>query len=186
MDCMCCMGLHRSTIKATWLVVLLFRCVKRVLSPLLYCLLSANAFWYSLLLWNQPEIFLEHFDTTLLSRCLVYISVYTMMYVAHTVDTARSDRTKCDNYLSYLTVEKYCLCSVFSIITCNAFFGFALICFAFCVCFYGFLGEFLPQTEFLYTVPTVFHLRISAALRWQHEKQLLYVRQLKQFRLFSM
>lgn len=24
MDCMCCMGLHRSTIKATWLVVLLF------------------------------------------------------------------------------------------------------------------------------------------------------------------
>lgn len=35
--------------------------------------------------------------------------------------------------------------------------GFALICFAFCVRFYRFLGEFYLRLSF-YAVPTRFHL----------------------------
>lgn len=54
-----------------------FCCVKRFKPIILLAL--GQCFWYSLLLWNRPEIFLEHFDTILLSRCLVYISVYIMM-----------------------------------------------------------------------------------------------------------
>lgn len=91
----------------------------------IYLLLAlGQCFWYSLLLWNQPEIFLEHFDTILSSRCLVYISVYTMMecssYCGSNHRFLLQDLTeqKCDNYLSYLTEQRINrLCSVLGIIT---------------------------------------------------------------------
>lgn len=98
-----------------------------------------QCFWYSLLLWNQPEIFLEHFDTILSSRCLVYNTTYTTMecssYCGQTIGLYRKiwqikkmwQLTK----LPYNNKKKHRLCFVYSITLMPL--DFALICFALCV-----------------------------------------------------
>lgn len=50
--------------------------------------------------------------------------------------------------------------------------GFALICFASCVCYYRFLGEFLPQTEFFYAVPTLVHRGLYRPLSVENTRQI--------------
>lgn len=77
MDCMSCTGPRRVPDQSN-VFGCPASCLEKGLKPVLL-LAHGQCFWYSLLLWNQPEIFLEHFDTILSSRCLVYIYVYTTM-----------------------------------------------------------------------------------------------------------
>lgn len=108
MDCMSCMGPLRVPDQSN-VIGCPASCLEKGLKPVLL-LAHGQCFWYTLLLWNQPEIFLEHFDTILSSRCLVYIYVYTTMecssYCGSNHQLILQDLTR-ENYLSYLIVKKY-------------------------------------------------------------------------------
>lgn len=139
MDCMSCTGPRRVPDQSN-VIGCPASCLEKGLKPVLL-LAHGQCFWYTLLLWNQPEIFLEHFDTILSSRCLVYIYVYTTMecssYCGSNHQLILQDLTR-ENYLSYLIVKKYEYIMLMSqVLLLFKTFGFALICFALCVSFYS-------------------------------------------------
>lgn len=116
-----------------------------------------QCFWYSLLLWNQPEIFLEHFDTILSSRCLVYNTTYTTMecssYCGQTIGLYRKIWQKKMWQLPKLPYNKnhwlFCLQYDFN----ASRLCFNMLCFVCLEVFSCFLLEFYPRPSF-YTVLT--------------------------------